>query len=89
MKKQRKKKVKRYILPEKDFSSFPNIEFPSLLTPGTKMFFNRFSINTNLLNKDPSVWKDDPGYKSGIEKLKKIVFCECCRKRSETHSGLQ
>lgn len=65
--------VKRYILPEKHFSSFPNVEFTSLLTPGTKTFFNRFSISTDFLNTDPSVWKDNPGYKSGIEKLKKIV----------------
>ena len=68
-----KNQVKRYILPKKDFSSFPNIKFPSLLTPGTKTFFNRFSLSTNFLNNDPSVWKDDPGYRSGIEKLKKIV----------------
>ena len=68
-----KNQVKRYILLEKDFSSFPNIKFPSLMTPGTKTFFNRFSLSTDFLNKDPSVWKDDPGYKSGIEKLKKIV----------------
>ena len=68
-----KNQVKRYILPEKDVSSFPNIKFPSLLTPGTKTFFNRFSLSTDFLNKDPSVWKDDPGYKSGIEKLKKLM----------------
>ena len=48
-----KNQVKRYILPEKDFSSFPNIKFPSLLTPGTKTFFNRFSLSTDFLNQKP------------------------------------
>ena len=47
-----KSQVKRYILPTKDFSSFSNIKFPSLLTPGTKTFFNRFSLSINFLNKE-------------------------------------
>ena len=66
-----KNQVKRYILPKKDFSSFPNIKLSSLLTPGTKTFFNRFSLSTDFLNKDPSVWKDDPGYKVELKNLRK------------------
>lgn len=66
-------KLKRYILHQNDFSSFTNIEFSSFVTPGRKTFFTRFSISTDFLDKDPSTWKDDPGYKSGIEKLEKTV----------------
>lgn len=65
--------LKRYILHQNDFSSFTNIEFSSFITPGTKTFFTRFSISTDFLDKDPSTWKDDPGYKSGLEKLEKAV----------------
>ena len=79
---EKKNQVKRYILPEKDFSSFPNNEFPSLLTPGTRTFFIRFSISTDFLNKDPSVWKD-PGCESGIERLKKIVLVNDVAERGE------
>ena len=32
----------------------------------------RFSISTDFLHKDPSTWKDNFSYKSGIEKLEKI-----------------
>jgi hypothetical protein len=65
--------VRRYILHQNDFASFTNIEFTSFVTPGTKTFFKRFSIRTDFLDKDPSTWKYDPGYKNGIEKLEKIV----------------
>ena len=33
----------------------------------------RFSINSNFLSKNPTTWNDDPGYKSGLEKLQKTV----------------
>ena len=64
---------KRYILHQNDFSSFKNNDFSSFVTPVTKTFFARFSISTDFLDRDPSTWKDDPGYKSAIEKLEKIV----------------
>ena len=48
-----KNQVKRYILPKKDFSSFPNIKFPSLLTPGKKTFFNRFSSQHRFSEQRP------------------------------------
>ena len=38
-----------------------------------KKLFARFSINTNFLSKNPITWNDDPGYKSGLEKLQKTV----------------
>lgn len=68
-----KNQLKRYILHQKDFPSFTNIEFSSFVTPSSKNFFTRFSISSDFLDKDPSTWKDDVGYKSGIEKLQTIV----------------
>ncbi|CAI9715899.1 Hypothetical predicted protein [Octopus vulgaris] len=41
--------------------------------PGTKTFFMRFSISTDFLDEDPSTWKNDPSYKSGLENLEKTV----------------
>lgn len=70
---QEENQLKRYILHQNDFSSFTKIEFSSFVTPCTKNFFTRFSISTDFLDKDPSTWKDDPGFKSGIEKLEKTV----------------
>ncbi|KAJ4433335.1 hypothetical protein ANN_15594 [Periplaneta americana] len=61
--KEEENQLKSYILQQNDFSSFTNIEFSSFVTPGTKIFFTRFSISTDFLNKDPSTWKDDPVYK--------------------------
>lgn len=65
--------MKRYTLHKNDFSSFTNSEYSSFVTASTKTFFTRFSISTDFLDKDPSTWKDDSGYRSGIEKLEKIV----------------
>lgn len=69
-----KHQVKRYILHQTDISSFAEIEFTSFVTPSTKTFFKRFSIATDFLHKDPLTWKDDPGYKNGIEILEKMVI---------------
>lgn len=68
-----KNQLKRYILQQKDFSSFTNIEFSSFVTPSSKNFFTRFSLSTDFLDKDPSTWKDDLGYKRAIEKLETTV----------------
>lgn len=64
---------KRYNFHQNTFSSFTNIKFSSLVTSGTKTFFKRFSISTEFLAEDPSTWKENPGYKSAFEKLKKLV----------------
>ena len=64
-----KNEVKKYILHQKDFSFFTNLEFLSFVTNATKKLFMRFSINTNFFSKNPTTWNDDPGYKSGLEKL--------------------
>lgn len=71
--KKEKNQLKRYIQNKNDFSSFRNIEFLSFVTPGTKTCFTKFSIGTDFLDKDPSTYKDDPGYINRTEKLKKIV----------------
>ena len=70
---QEKNEVKKYILHQKDFSSFTNLEFSSFVTNATKKLFARFFINTNFLSKNPTTWNNDPGYKSGLEKLQKTV----------------
>ena len=61
--------VKKYILHQKDFSSFTNLEFSSFVTNAIKKLFAQFSIN----GKNPTTWNDDPGYKSGLQKLQKMV----------------
>ncbi|KAJ4427446.1 hypothetical protein ANN_25069 [Periplaneta americana] len=63
--KEEENQLKSYILQQNDFSSFTNIEFSSFVTPSTKIFFTRFSISIDFLNKDPSTWKDGPVYKKG------------------------
>ena len=68
-----KNEVKKYILHQKDFSFFTNLEFSSFVTNATKKLFARFSINTNFLSKNLTTWNYDPGYKSGPEKLQKTV----------------
>ena len=49
------------------------MEFSSFVANATKKLFTRFSINTNFLSKNPTTWNNDPGYKSGLEKLQKTV----------------
>lgn len=58
---------------EDDFSSFSNIVFSSFVSPCIKTFFTKFSFSSDFRNKDPSTGRDDPGCKSGREKLKKTV----------------
>ena len=64
--KEEKNEAKKYILQQKDFSSFTNLEFSSFVTNATKKLFVKFSINTNFLSKNSTTWNDDPGYKTGL-----------------------
>lgn len=64
-----------------NFASFSKIKFSSFKISCTKTFFARYSI-ADMLYKDLSTWKDDVGYKSGIEKLQTIIFVDDVGERS-------
>lgn len=66
-------RIKRTIVKVEDLNSLKEKDFSFFITSESKLFFSRFSINTDFLKKNPLTWQDDEHFQRGLEILRRIV----------------
>lgn len=62
--------IKKVAILPKDVSQYMGQEIDQFIYKDSRKFFERFSISTDFLDKDPLEWEDDDGYKKGLEIVK-------------------
>ncbi|KAF8774679.1 hypothetical protein HNY73_017206 [Argiope bruennichi] len=58
-----------------------NNDLSSLVTFDANLFFVKFSISANFLDKQPAARKDDTFHESGNEKLDKAIIVDAAAER--------
>lgn len=66
-------RIKRHIAKVEDVNSLKQKDFSYFITPESKLFFSRFAINTDFLQKDPLTWQNDENFQRGLDILKRIA----------------